>query len=67
MNKNKIEKVNYNFLLFLEAYKFNVRYGNVSNIAAPPPPPGVFQANPIAAQKTPWLEQLHPRLRGNSG
>jgi hypothetical protein len=30
-----------------------------------PFPPGVAQANPVAAWKTPWLVHLHPRLRGN--
>jgi hypothetical protein len=30
-----------------------------------PPPPRAAQVNPIAAQKTPWLAHLHPRLRGN--
>jgi hypothetical protein len=59
--------VNYKFLLFLGAYKFNVFYRPFPNIAAPPPPPRVAQANPIAAQKTPWFAHLHSRLRGNVG
>jgi hypothetical protein len=33
-----MEKVNYNFLLFLGAYKFNACYEPFLKIAAPPPP-----------------------------
>jgi hypothetical protein len=29
------------------------------------PPPPIAQAKPTAAQRTPWLSHLHPRLRGN--
>jgi hypothetical protein len=44
--------MNYNFLLFLGAYKFNVCYGHFSKIAAPRGR-GDAQANPVAIQKTP--------------
>jgi hypothetical protein len=30
------------------------------------PPPRAAQANPIVAQNTPWLANLHPMLRGNA-
>jgi hypothetical protein len=51
--KIKSNKVNHNFLLLLETYKFYVCYGPFPKIAAPPPD-CPSQANPItAAQKTP--------------
>jgi hypothetical protein len=62
--KLKLKKVNWNFVLFLGAYEINVCCGPFSKIA-PPPPPRVTQAYPIAAQKTPWLAHLHPWRRGN--
>jgi hypothetical protein len=34
-------------------------------LTPPPPHSQVAQANPIAAQRTLWLANLHPRLRRN--
>jgi hypothetical protein len=51
------------FLLFLEAYKFNICYEPFPKNAAPPP----RLPKPVAAQKTPWLTHLLPRLRMDVG
>jgi hypothetical protein len=65
----RLKKVNYIFIytrIYLGYYKFSVCYGPFLKIASPPPPRSrVAQANPFAAQKTPWLAYFHARLRGN--
>jgi hypothetical protein len=50
----------------LRAYKCNVCYGSFSRLAATPSPGSPSHPNPTAAQKTSWLQYLHPRLRGNA-
>jgi hypothetical protein len=68
---NKTEKGNYNFLLFLAAYKFNVCLDFLRKSLSPPPPDGCpsqpSQHNPIASQKTPRPSHLDPWHRGDAG
>jgi hypothetical protein len=53
--KIKLQKVNYTFLLFFWELINLMSVKDLFRKSLPPPPTRVAQANPIAAQKTPWL------------
>jgi hypothetical protein len=65
MNWTKLRNHFFFFLLFLRAYKFNVCSGLFSPLKTAASPQ-VTQANPTAAQKTPWLAHLHSREVGRN-